>query len=193
MEWLIRGRLLLDHLKRFPISATGGLILKKSVLPSLSPLLTTNRDLALYQDTISLFNVVPLRDRYEMLRQLGNIFIVQPEILKTYLNESYLGRIENRLLRPFVMQRTDYSDFNRRWWDEIFGGEEIGGVLTGNGTNGTGGTAGGQGKEGKGMMRLGGMMREIGESLGSSFGEDSRERERPGSVSLQGGREFRSP
>ena len=106
-----------------------------------------DRDLAMYQDTISLFNLPVLRDRYEMLRQLGNVFIVQPEILKTYLNESYLGRIENRLLRPFVMMRTDYSDFSRRWWDEIFGGEELPALPSESSR--------------MGMMGLGGRMREF--------------------------------
>ncbi|GAA5873378.1 hypothetical protein JCM16303_001108 [Sporobolomyces ruberrimus] len=99
--------LLLDHFKKFSISATGGLMLTK--------------DLALYQDTISTFSLSALNDRFEMLRQLGNVFIVQPEILRSYLNESYLARIENRLLRPFVMMRSDYGDFGRRFWDEIFG------------------------------------------------------------------------
>lgn len=102
----------------------------------------------MYQDTISLFNLSTLFDRYEMLRQLGNIFIVQPEILKTYLQESYLGRIENRLLRPFVMQRTDYSEFGRKWWDEILGEEVAGGV------------GGGGGKEGKGLG-FAGLMKEF--------------------------------
>ncbi|GAA5894708.1 exocyst subunit SEC10 [Sporobolomyces salmoneus] len=99
--------LLLDHFKKFSISATGGLMLTK--------------DLALYQDTISTFSLSPLNDRFEMLRQLGNVFIVQPEILRSYLNESYLARIENRLLRPFVMMRSDYGDFGRKFWDDIFG------------------------------------------------------------------------
>ncbi|SCV72671.1 BQ2448_4208 [Microbotryum intermedium] len=102
--------LLLEHLKKFPISATGGLMLTK--------------DLALYQDTVASFSLTPLNDRFEMLRQLGNVFIVQPEILKSYLNESYLARIENRLLRPFVMMRTDFGDFKKAFWDNIFGIDE---------------------------------------------------------------------
>lgn len=118
--------LLLDHLKRFPISATGGLMLTKCALSSsrsfppkkLTPRVF-DRDLAMYQDTISTFSLAPLNDRFEMLRQLGNIFIIQPEILKSYLTESYLARIENRLLRPFVMQRTDFGEFSRRFWDDI--------------------------------------------------------------------------
>ncbi|KAI5476482.1 exocyst complex component protein [Pseudohyphozyma bogoriensis] len=97
--------LLLDHLKRFPISATGGLMLTK--------------DLAMYQDTITSFGLSALNDRFEMLRQLGNVFIVQPEILKSYLTESYLAKIDNRLLRPFVMQRTDFGDFSKRFWDDV--------------------------------------------------------------------------
>ncbi|GAA5826265.1 hypothetical protein JCM11251_007230 [Rhodosporidiobolus azoricus] len=103
--------LLLEHLKKFPISATGGLMLTK--------------DLALYQDTFSTFSLPALNDRFEMLRQLGNVFIVQPDILKSYLNEAYLARIENRLLRPYVMMRSDYSDFSRKFWDDVFGPDEL--------------------------------------------------------------------
>ncbi|GAA5902521.1 hypothetical protein JCM8208_006909 [Rhodotorula glutinis] len=99
--------LLLEHLKKFQVSATGGLMLTK--------------DLALYQDTISSFALPTLNDRFEMLRQLGNVFIVQPDILRSYLTEAYLARIENRLLRPFVMMRSDYGDYSRRFWDDVFG------------------------------------------------------------------------
>ncbi|KAK4056327.1 Exocyst complex component 5 [Microbotryomycetes sp. JL221] len=97
--------LLLEHFKKFPISATGGLMLTK--------------DLALYQDTVSTFSLPALDSRFEMLRQLGNVFIVQPTILKSYLNEQYLGRIEKRLLRPYVMMRTDYGEYGRKFWDDI--------------------------------------------------------------------------
>ena len=79
----------------------------------------------MYQDTILAFSIPPLNDRFEMLRQLGNVFIVQPEILQSYLTESHLARIDNRLLRPFVLQRTDYHDFSKRFWATVFG-EEVG-------------------------------------------------------------------
>jgi len=48
-----------------------------------------------------------------MLRQLGNSFIVQPNVLKSYMTESHLGRIDPRLLRPYLAQRSDYSTFSR--------------------------------------------------------------------------------
>ncbi|GAA5991087.1 hypothetical protein JCM11641_004427 [Rhodosporidiobolus odoratus] len=121
--------LLLEHLKKFTISATGGLMLTK--------------DLALYQDTLSTFALPALNDRFEMLRQLGNVFIVQPDILKSYLNESYLARIENRLLRPYVMMRSDYGDFSRRFWDDVYGPED--GAQGGATAVGGAGAAGGMG------------------------------------------------
>ncbi len=56
-----------------------------------------------------------LNDRFDMLRQLGNSFIVQPDVLKSYLTESYLGRIDMRLLRPYLMQRSDWTTFARQF------------------------------------------------------------------------------
>lgn len=50
-----------------------------------------------------------------MLRQLGNSFIVQPDVLKSYLTESYLGRIDMRLLRPYLMQRSDWQTFAKQF------------------------------------------------------------------------------
>lgn len=146
------------------------------------------KDLALYQDTIATFNLSALNDRFEMLRQLGNVFIVQPDILKSYLTESYLARIENRLLRPFVMMRTDYGEHSRKFWEDVFGPE--GGVdvaAAGSGSSGGGfsrasgvaawgglavgaamaraGSAGGQGGQGQGQGQGG-----ASPSLTSSFG-----------------------
>ncbi|KAA1097249.1 Exocyst complex component 5 [Puccinia graminis f. sp. tritici] len=99
---------LLEHLKKFPVSAMGGLMLTK--------------DLTMYQDTIAKFNIPGLNERYEMIRELGNIFVVQPSILKSYLGESaMLGRIDGKLLRPFFLMRVDYGDHPKKFWDEVVG------------------------------------------------------------------------
>ncbi|BGP37125.1 Exocyst complex component 5 [Rhodotorula kratochvilovae] len=141
--------LLLDHLKKFQVSATGGLMLTK--------------DLALYQDTIATFSLAPLNDRFEMLRQLGNVFIVQPDILRSYLNEAYLARIENRLLRPFVMMRSDYGDYARRFWDDVFGpdapvvGAAEAPAAGGERAGGVGGAVSALGARIPGLAALGGM------------------------------------
>lgn len=72
-----------------------------------------HRDLASYQETMSTFGLPALNDPFDMLRQLGNSFIVQPNVLKSYMTESHLGRIDARLLRPYLAQRSDYSSFSR--------------------------------------------------------------------------------
>ncbi|KAK4685100.1 exocyst complex component 5, partial [Tremellales sp. Uapishka_1] len=89
--------LLLDHFKKFPVNPTGGLMLTK--------------DLASYQETVHRYAIPALNDRFDMLRQLGNSFIVQPNVLKSYMTESHLGRIDSRYLRPYLAQRVDYSQF----------------------------------------------------------------------------------
>ncbi|WVR04528.1 hypothetical protein IAU60_001532 [Kwoniella sp. DSM 27419] len=91
--------LLLDHYKKFPVNPTGGLMLTK--------------DLASYQETMNSYGIPAVNDRFDMLRQLGNSFIVQPNVLKSYMTESHLGRIDARFLRPYLAQRSDYSQFSR--------------------------------------------------------------------------------
>ncbi|KAJ3417219.1 Exocyst complex component 5 [Chytridiales sp. JEL 0842] len=61
--------MLLDNMKKFTYSYTGGLILTK--------------DLAKYYETITIYNLPGLNERFEMLRELGNLFIVKPENLLT--------------------------------------------------------------------------------------------------------------
>lgn len=93
--------LLLDHLRKFPVSATGGLMLAK--------------DLKSYQDTIALFKIPSLVERFEFIRQLGNAFLVRPEILRSYITENYLGRIDSSLLKPYLAQRSDWVQFENKF------------------------------------------------------------------------------
>lgn len=95
--------LLLDHLKKFPVSATGGLMLAK--------------DIKSYQDTIGTFSIPSLHERFEFIRQLGNVFLVRPDILRSYITEGYLGRIESSLLRPYLAQRSDWGQAEKGFND----------------------------------------------------------------------------
>ncbi|KAJ8473503.1 hypothetical protein ONZ45_g16264 [Pleurotus djamor] len=95
--------LLLEHLRKFAVSATGGLMLAK--------------DLKLYQDTISSFGIPALHERFEFIRQLGNLFLVRPEILKSYMTEGYLGRIDASLLKPYLALRSDWGQFEKGFND----------------------------------------------------------------------------
>ncbi len=69
----------------------------------------SSRDLAKYNETIIAFDIPALNERFEMLREIGNLFIVKPENLKTVLNEGCLSRIELNLLYPYVALRSDWS------------------------------------------------------------------------------------
>ncbi|KAI0772013.1 exocyst complex protein [Trametes elegans] len=104
--------LLLDHLKKFPVSATGGLMLAK--------------DLKSYQDTIDTFSIPSLHERFEFIRQLGNVFLVKPDILKSYITEGYLGRIDANLLRPYLAQRSDWGQAEKGFNDAADGGAASG-------------------------------------------------------------------
>ncbi|KAJ7490369.1 exocyst complex protein [Mycena galericulata] len=95
--------LLLEHLRKFPVSDTGGLMLAK--------------DIKSYQDTIATFGIPALYERFEFIRQLGNIFLVRPEILKTYITENYLGRVDASLLKPYVALRSDWGQFEKGFND----------------------------------------------------------------------------
>ena len=77
----------------------------------------TCRDLKLYQDTIITFGIPSLQERFEFLRQLGNVFLVRPDILKSYITEGYLGRIDSALLRPYLAQRSDWGQAEKGFND----------------------------------------------------------------------------
>ncbi|SJL01757.1 related to exocyst complex 100 kDa component [Armillaria ostoyae] len=88
----------------FPVSATGGLMLTK--------------DIKMYQDTISSFGIPALTERFEFIRQLGSVFLVRPDILKSYITENYLGRIDPTLLKPYLALRSDWGQLEKAFDDE---------------------------------------------------------------------------
>ncbi|KAI8579596.1 hypothetical protein K450DRAFT_241761 [Umbelopsis ramanniana AG] len=87
--------ILLEHFKKFHVSAAGGLLVTK--------------DIAKYQEVFSSFGVPALNDRFEMLRQLGNIFVVKPEILPSILSKDFLARIDPKALHPYLRMREDFK------------------------------------------------------------------------------------
>ncbi|CAO3671954.1 unnamed protein product [Rhizopus stolonifer] len=87
--------MLLEHFKKFYVTPTGGLLVTK--------------DVAKYQELIKMFKIPALDERFEMLRQLGNIFVVKPEILKSILSEGYLARLDPSILYPYLEKRTDFK------------------------------------------------------------------------------------
>ena len=110
------------------------------------------------------FRIPSLSERFEFIRQLGNVFLIQPEILKSYITEGYLGRIDASLLRPYLCQRTDWAQFGTKFYEED---DTIDGLAPSDakdsGTRGMG-SAGGNLKDRLGVGRLSMMVRDL-ESL----------------------------
>lgn len=50
-----------------------------------------------------------LKDRYAMLCELGNMFLVKPDNLKTLLQEGVLSLLDPKLVYPFIVQRADFK------------------------------------------------------------------------------------
>jgi hypothetical protein len=77
-----------------------------------------SRDIKSYQDVVGTFKIPALRERFEFLRQLGQIFLLPPEVLKSYITENYLGRIDSSLLRPFLAQRADWGSQSEKAFND---------------------------------------------------------------------------
>ncbi|KTW26572.1 exocyst subunit SEC10 [Pneumocystis jirovecii RU7] len=92
---------LLEHFKKFFVSPSGGLILTK--------------DLTEYEKCIKSWGIPKLNEKFKLLHELGNIFIVRPDILRSLLNEGMLARINLKYLIPYISKRTDYytTDINK--------------------------------------------------------------------------------
>ncbi|KAG0253037.1 Exocyst complex component 5 [Mortierella polycephala] len=87
--------ILLEHFKKYSISPVGGVLLTK--------------DIAKYQESVKAWNIPALNERFEMLRQLGNVFLVKPEILPSVLSEGYLGKADFKSLYPYLQMRVDFK------------------------------------------------------------------------------------
>ncbi|KAJ3369524.1 Exocyst complex component 5 [Allomyces arbusculus] len=85
---------LLEHFKKFPVSTTGAL--------------TLSRDIAKYQEAITAFKVDQLGPRFDLLREIGNLFLVRPENLSSILDEGLLASLDSSLLGAYLINRADY-------------------------------------------------------------------------------------
>ncbi|KAG4101973.1 exocyst complex component Sec10 [Neocallimastix lanati (nom. inval.)] len=96
---IIFFEMLLEHYKKYIINSTGALILTK--------------DIAAYRRLIEDWDSVQLAERYDLLVQLGNLFVIEPENIDSLVSEGYLAKIEPYLLKPYLMVRSDWSTFTK--------------------------------------------------------------------------------
>ncbi|KAJ2079970.1 Exocyst complex component 5 [Coemansia sp. RSA 988] len=86
-------RILMEHLRKYVVSVAGGLVLAK--------------DVSRYREAITSFGVPALNDKFAVLQDISNIFLVQPTALKSLLDEGPLSRLDRATLQAFVQMRED--------------------------------------------------------------------------------------
>ena len=92
-------KLLLDHIKRFSYSYSGGLVL--------------STDVTRFHELVIQFRVESLNEYFSALKELCNLYIVKPENLKTVIQEGYLGRMELSVLHSYLSLREDWRKLSR--------------------------------------------------------------------------------
>ncbi|ORZ36510.1 exocyst complex component Sec10-domain-containing protein [Catenaria anguillulae PL171] len=66
-------------------------------------------DVAKYQQSIAAFQVPELVNRFDLLRELGHLFLVRPENLPSILSEGLLAQLDNVTLQAYLSNRADYK------------------------------------------------------------------------------------
>ncbi|KAF8251290.1 exocyst complex component Sec10, partial [Wilcoxina mikolae CBS 423.85] len=90
----LRG-FLIEHLKKFQVNQAGGIVLSKDI---------TN-----YRDLVDNWGIANLKDGFELVHEIGNLFVVGPVALKDRIRDGVLGKVKPNLLKPYLMKREDYS------------------------------------------------------------------------------------
>jgi len=90
----LRG-LLLEHYKKFQVNQAGGIMLSK--------------DITQYHEVISRWGIGSVSDSFELLQEIGNLFVVGPNTLKDRMRDGVLSRVKPHLLKPYLARRDDYA------------------------------------------------------------------------------------
>lgn len=92
-------KLLLEHIKRFSFTYSGGLVLSADVVK--------------YHEMIVQFRVESLNEYFSALKEICNLYIVKPENLKTVMQDGYLGRMDLSVIHSFLVLREDWRKLSR--------------------------------------------------------------------------------
>jgi hypothetical protein len=92
-------RLLLEHFKKFPTNQVGAVVI--------------TRDIQKYSESISLLGIAPLIEKFEILREIGSLFIVKPESINSVLEGGILSNVEFKHLRPYLQMRLDWARISK--------------------------------------------------------------------------------
>ncbi|GMM34639.1 exocyst subunit [Saccharomycopsis crataegensis] len=87
--------LLVNHLKKFQINEIGGVIVTKDIIS--------------YQALIDSWKIEDLSERFSILRELANLFTVQPNYIASLIKEGQLVNLNPDIIQQYVGRRADYN------------------------------------------------------------------------------------
>ncbi|GMF11702.1 unnamed protein product [[Candida] boidinii] len=87
---------ILNNLKRQRINSTGGL--------------TLTQDTIHYINLIDNWDIPELSTRFSVLREVVNIFTVQPDLIPTLIKEGQLKNLKPQLIRLYISRRSDFHE-----------------------------------------------------------------------------------
>ncbi|SCV04116.1 LANO_0G08262g1_1 [Lachancea nothofagi CBS 11611] len=88
-------RFLFEHYKKFQVSSVGGIIVTKDIIG--------------IQTAIEEWSVDQLLSDFATLRELANLFTVQPEELSSLTNEGHLATVDRKIISAYVAKRDDFN------------------------------------------------------------------------------------
>ncbi|CAK9441374.1 uncharacterized protein LODBEIA_P52420 [Lodderomyces beijingensis] len=94
---------LLEHYKKFSVNSIGGIVL--------------TRDVIQYQSRIDEWNIPALSEKFQILKEIGNLFTVQSSLVNSLVTEGQLSQMKPYTVRQYISQR---ADFNPSLTDRIF-------------------------------------------------------------------------
>lgn len=92
---MITLNLLLDHYKKFLVNTTGSIVLTQDVIR--------------YQMVIDSWEVPELSDEFQLLREISNLFTVQPNLINSLIVEGHLAGLKISTVRQYISKRVDFS------------------------------------------------------------------------------------
>lgn len=94
--------LLVSHFRKFQINEIGGVILTKDIIS--------------YQAMIDSWKIEELSERFVILRELANLFTVQPNYINSLVKEGQLANLNPDIIQQYVGKRVDYTlSFLNKW------------------------------------------------------------------------------
>ncbi|CAB4254794.1 similar to Saccharomyces cerevisiae YLR166C SEC10 Essential 100kDa subunit of the exocyst complex [Maudiozyma barnettii] len=90
--------LLLAHYSKFQVSSIGGIIVTKDIIG--------------FQTVIEDWRIPNLLEKFATLRELANIFTVQPDLLDSLTKEGHLATLKRDIIQSYIAKREDFNHDN---------------------------------------------------------------------------------